>query len=357
MTREADLIEEVGRLEGFDRLPRRLPAARERVGRLSREQLLRRRAEDVLSDLGFDEIVAWHFVSPALADELRLPPDDARRDDVRTGNPLSEEQSAMRTNLLGGLLDAARHNLARGAERVSLFESGRAYLREAAPSEGGPFAGEFEGDLAAPVREPHRLAGLAIGPLREPTWSGGEPAEGFYALKGVLEALCDRLAVPITMEPGSQPFLHPGRAASLLAGETEAGWLGELHPQVAAAWDLPGGAAFELDLATVLAASGAGTEHSRTWPASRRSFRTSRSSWPTTCRRRRSGLPSWRRRASCSTPRASSTSTGRPGRGREQEPGAPAGVPRARQDAHRRGGGRAPRGDQGRNRKAGREPP
>ena len=79
VTREADLIEEVGRLEGFDRLPRRLPAARERVGRLSREQRLRRRAEDVMSDLGFDEIVAWHFGSADVADRLLLESGDPRR--------------------------------------------------------------------------------------------------------------------------------------------------------------------------------------------------------------------------------------------------------------------------------------
>jgi phenylalanyl-tRNA synthetase beta chain len=261
VTREADLIEEVGRLEGFDRLPRRLPAARERVGRLTREQLLRRRAEDVLSDLGLSEIVAWHFGSPAVADQLRLPADDRRREYVMTGNPLSEDQSAMRTTLLGGLLDAARHNVARGAERVGLFESGRAYLREPAPAQGGPLAGHFGGDLAAPVREPHRLAAITVGPMREPGWGDASPPEGFHALKGALEVLFERLAVAAEFAPAEQPFLHPGRAASIAIGGFEAGWLGELHPQVAAAWDLAGGAAFELDLAPVLAASRAGVEH------------------------------------------------------------------------------------------------
>ena len=260
VTREADLIEEVGRLEGFDRLPRVLPASRDRVGRLTREQLLRRRAEDELSDLGFDEIVAWHFVSPTIADSLRLAGDDPRRPQVMTGNPLSEDQSAMRTTLLGGLLDAGRHNLARGAEGVSLFESGRAYLREPAPTEGGPAAGAFAGGLPAPVREPHLLAALAVGPLRPPSWTETVPAAGFYELKGSLEALCERLAAPLRVEPASEPFLHPGRAARLVLGGAPAGWLGELHPAVAAEWDLPGGVAFELELAALLAASPAGLE-------------------------------------------------------------------------------------------------
>ena len=260
VTREADLIEEVGRLEGFDRLPRRLPAHSDRVGALTRAQRLRRRAEDALADLGFHEIVAWHFGAPQIADRLRLPDGDPRRTHVATGNPLSADQSAMRTTLLGGLLDAARHNLARGAEGVALFESGRVYLAERAPREGGPLAGEFGGELPAPVREPHRLGALAVGPVRPGHWRG-EPGEGgFFELKGVVEALAALLGCELTFAPGPEPFLHPGRAARILGSGAEIGWLGELHPEVAAQWDLDGGAAFEVELAAVIAASTAGLE-------------------------------------------------------------------------------------------------
>jgi phenylalanyl-tRNA synthetase beta chain len=260
VTREADLIEEVGRLEGFDLLPRRLPASRERVGRLSRAQQLRRRAEDVLSDLGFDEIVAWHFGSPEIADALLLPADDPRRSQVVTRNPLSEDQAAMRTTLLGGLLAAARHNLARGAERLALFESGRIYLREAPPADGGPLAGHFAGEMPAPVREPHLLAGIAIGPRRPASWEGDD-AEGFYAVKGALEALARRLAAPLDVTASPRPFLHPGRSAALSLGGLEAGWLGDVHPRVTAAWDLPSATAFELSLAALVEESGASLEH------------------------------------------------------------------------------------------------
>lgn len=166
----------------------------------------------------------------------------------------------MRTLMLPGLLDAARHNLARGAERVALFESGRVYLREPAPAEGGPLAGQFQGDLAAPEREPHRLAAVVIGALRPPSWGSGDGPDGFYELKGVLEALGARLAAPVAVAPGAEPFLHPGRCGAVSIGGSEAGWLGELHPEVAAEWGLQGGAAFELDLAQLAAASGAGLE-------------------------------------------------------------------------------------------------
>jgi phenylalanyl-tRNA synthetase beta chain len=179
---------------------------------------------------------------------------------VSTHNPLSAEHSAMRATLLGGLLEAARHNLARDVERMALFESGRAFSAERPPAGGGPAAGEFAGELAAPVREPHRLACLAVGPLTAPGWHGSPRPAGFYELKGVLEALGGQLDVPVRLAPASEPFLHPGRAAAVEIGARAAGWLGELHPAVAGEWDLPGGAGFELDLAPLLAAAISGEE-------------------------------------------------------------------------------------------------
>ncbi len=263
VTREVDLIEEVGRLHGLDNLPRTLPENADRVGGLSREQSIRRRAEDLLRDLGFDEITAWTFVDAALADRLRLPPDDPRRAAIATQNPISEELAQLRTTLIGGLLDAARHNLARGAERVALFESGRVYLAEPAPAEGGQLAGHFAGGIPAPVREPHRLAGMVVGGLTPPSWLGtgaDGDAAGFYALKGVLELLAAELGTSLGLTPLGEPFLHPGRAAAVGFAGARAGWLGELHPLVARDWDLPGAVAFEFDLAPLVAASGVGAE-------------------------------------------------------------------------------------------------
>jgi phenylalanyl-tRNA synthetase beta chain len=273
VTREADLIEEVGRLHGFDELPRTLPEHADRVGALTREQTLRRRAEDVLLDLGFDQAVSWSFVAPDLPDRLRLGHDDPRRSAVVTHNPLSVEHSQMRTTLLGGLLDAARHNLARDIDRVALFESGRAYLRAPAPQSNGELSGAFAGHLRPPVLEPHRIACLVVGPLVPPSWrdpaargrgaehpAGSDVGAGFHDLKGVLEVLCAQLKAPLSLHPEAQPFLHPGRAGGVAVGEVAAGWLGELHPLVAREWDLPGGVAFEVDLAPVVAAATRGEE-------------------------------------------------------------------------------------------------
>lgn len=260
VTREIDLIEEVGRLHGFDLLPRTLPAHAERVGGLTREQVLRRRAEDAMRDLGLDEIVSWSLVAPELADRLRLPAGDARRATIATGNPLTAEQSRLRTTLLTGLLDAARHNLAREAGRVALFESGRAYLAEPPPTAGGEAAGAFPGRLPAPAREPHRIGVLLAGAAAPPSWRSPERPVDFYDAKALLEGLAERLGTDVEVREGTEPFLHPGRAARIEVDGEAAGWIGELHPLVASAWDLPGGAGFEVGLAPLFAASRSGRE-------------------------------------------------------------------------------------------------
>ncbi|MEX2105633.1 MAG: phenylalanine--tRNA ligase subunit beta [Solirubrobacterales bacterium] len=255
--REVDLIEEVGRVHGFDKhLPTTLPATGEGVGGLSREQRLRRRAEDTLRDLGFDQVVGWSFTDPGETGRLRIPAGDRRAEPVLLANPLSEEQSAMRTTVLGSLLDVASRNLARDADAVALFESGRAYLK----AEDGESPGAFPGERRPPVAEPHRFAALAAGPLVARSWrGGGEPAD-FFALKGVLEALAGQLGVELGFEAATEPFLHPGRAAAVAIGGLAAGWIGEVHPLVCRAWDIDSAVAFEIDAAPLLAAATVGEE-------------------------------------------------------------------------------------------------
>ncbi len=146
VSREADLIEEVGRIHGLDRLPETLPESPGRVGRLTREQLLWRRAEDAMRDLGFDNVLNLSLTEPGTFDRLGIPEGDARREPIAVRNPLSIEHSVLRTTLLPSLLDSAAYNLARGAGRVALFESGRAYLRGGSSPAGGTLGGEFAGE-------------------------------------------------------------------------------------------------------------------------------------------------------------------------------------------------------------------
>jgi phenylalanyl-tRNA synthetase beta chain len=252
VTREVDLIEEVGRVHGLDEhLPSTLPAVAGRVGGLSRAQRLKRRAEDTMRDLGFDEIVGWSFTDPGEPGRLRLSAEDQRSSGVVLANPLSEDQSVMRTALLGSLLDVAQRNLARGTERVSLFESGRVYLSGQ--------ANDFPGERPAPDHEPHRFGCLASGPPSR-SWRGSEVPNDFFTLKGVLEALAGQLGTALSFAPVEEPFLHPGRAASVTVAGIPAGWIGEVHPLVCREWDVEAAAAFEIDLAPLLAVAVAGEE-------------------------------------------------------------------------------------------------
>jgi phenylalanyl-tRNA synthetase beta chain len=265
VTREADLVEEVARLAGLERLPATLPSRRGATGRLSADQRRQRRAEDALVGLGLTETVGWSFAAPDLVDRLGLPAGDPRRDVVVLRNPLSEDQSVLRTLLLGSLLDALRTNRARGAEDVRVFEVGAVYRARGLAGAGGAGngrapAGRFTrpdsvDDHRLPDERRH-LGALLTGRLRPASWGEPDPASaGFFTAKAVLEALARALRVPLAVERAREPFLHPGRAARVLAGGELAGWLGELHPRVAARWDLGVVAGFELDLGVLLRAA------------------------------------------------------------------------------------------------------
>jgi phenylalanyl-tRNA synthetase beta chain len=248
VTREIDLVEEVARLWGLDKLPYTLPSRRGATGVLTPEQRLRRRAEDALAGAGVWEVCGWVFAAPDLVDRLRIPAGDPRHSAVALRNPMSEDMSVLRTTLLGSLLDVARRNRSRGMQDVRLFEIGDIFLDR--PRSGEPTAAEARSE-PLPEERPH-VAALLAGAMRPPSWREPEPPQAdFYAVKAVLAALLDTLRVPWSVERGSEPFLHPGRTARVLVGGEPAGWLGELHPAVARAWDLDGGAGFEVDLGLI----------------------------------------------------------------------------------------------------------
>ncbi|MEO8968004.1 MAG: phenylalanine--tRNA ligase subunit beta [Solirubrobacteraceae bacterium] len=235
VTREADLIEEVTRLGALETLPATLPSRHGASGRLTAEQRLRRRASDALAGQGLHEIVGWSFASPDLARRLRI----SDRPAVTLANPMSAELAQLRTTLLGSLLDVAQRNHARGANRLALFEAGAVYL---------PCA-----EQARP-NEPFHLGVLLSGAVRPPSWrEPAPPPADFFAAKGVLAGLLAALRVPWSLDTEApEPFLHPGRAARILIGGEPHGWIGEIHPQVAAAWDRSDPpTAFELDLDAV----------------------------------------------------------------------------------------------------------
>ena len=235
VTREADLIEEVARIDGVDRLPATLPSRRGASGRLTRVQRARRRAEDVLVGRGLHEIVGWSFTEPGVADRLRLSEDDPRRAFVPLAQP--DERGPERP----------AHDAARLAARRRAPQH-RARQRRAAAVRGGR-------DLPGPGRARCRSsatrwarcsrAGHAADVARRRRRRRGT----FSPPRRLVGALLDTLRTPWDVRPGTHPFLHPGRSGRIFSGETELGWVGEVHPLVAREWELDATvAAFELDL-------------------------------------------------------------------------------------------------------------
>ncbi|HEV7584394.1 MAG TPA: phenylalanine--tRNA ligase subunit beta, partial [Solirubrobacteraceae bacterium] len=243
VTREIDLIEEVARIDGLERLPATLPARRGAVGILTHQQRVRRAAEDAMVGRGLREVVGWSFADPELLDRLRLGTDDDMRRVVKLQNPMSEAHSIMRPTLLGSLLDIARHNVARNGPDVGIFESGTVYR---AASEG------------AGADEHHALGVLLTGSPTGRSWRGSREEADFFAVKALLGSMLDKLHVEWSVEPWSRPFLHPGRSAAVLGGPgapRRLGFVGEVHPLVASAWDLERTAVFAVDLGAVASAS------------------------------------------------------------------------------------------------------
>ncbi len=270
VTREIDLIEEVARIDGVERLPATLPARRGAAGRLDHPQRVRRAAEDALAGRGLHEVVGWSFADPGLLDRLRLPAEHGMRRVVTLENPLSEAQSIMRPTLLGSLLDAARHNVARNGPDVAIFESGTVYrLAEGGglakggladtQTETSDDAGRLERrtpkSAGRQVDEHHALGVLMSGALTPASWRGPAVEADFFAAKAVLGGLLDKLHVAWSVQARTWPFLHPGRSAAVLAGEQMLGFVGEVHPLVARAWDLERAVAFAVDVGKLAAAS------------------------------------------------------------------------------------------------------
>jgi phenylalanyl-tRNA synthetase beta chain len=248
LRREADLVEEVGRLIGLDRVPETLPAVPQ-PGALTEAQQKTRSLRRLLADLGLSEAITYPFGPERWTEDLGL--DDGA---VRLENPLSAEGSCLRTSMLPGLLDAMARNRAIGARGGALFELGSVFfadvpqddLREAALR--FRMTGELDvqdADGLMGVREAGRIGVVLAGTVRPAGWNVPEVEAGFFEAKGLVE----RLVPGACFKPAARPYLHPGRSAVVLVGEKEVGWVGELHPEVAGRFELHGWpvAALELD--------------------------------------------------------------------------------------------------------------
>ncbi|HEV2888636.1 MAG TPA: phenylalanine--tRNA ligase subunit beta, partial [Jatrophihabitans sp.] len=241
----ADLIEEVVRLEGYDKVPSVLP--RSPAGRgWTAEQRLRRSVSRAMAEAGYTEVINYPFVSPAVHDAFGLPPDSGRRQALRLANPISDAEPELRTSLLPGLLANLSRNLGRGNRELAIFEMGLVYL-PAESTEPAPRPGvehrPSEAELAAIARtvpvQPRYLATVLAGEFELPGWWGpGRPAGWADAIESARVA-ARAARVELRVRKADIAPWHPGRCAQLLLDGKVVGTAGELMPRVTAALDLP----------------------------------------------------------------------------------------------------------------------
>ena len=218
---EVDLIEEIGRIYGYARIPENLTSAPVSMVTAPEASFSLQRAKQVLVDRDYQEIVTYSFISPELA--RQITPDAAP---ITLANPISAEMAVMRASLWPGLLATLGYNQARQQERVRLFESGLTFLRD---------------DTAGLVQRPH-LAGLVYGSAAREQWGEPSRAVDFYDIKSDVEALLALVGGTDdwVFEAGEHAALHPGQAARIRRGELTVGHVGMLHPALQSGLDIPG---------------------------------------------------------------------------------------------------------------------
>ena len=234
MAREEDLIEELARIHGYDRLPSRLPVIQGNP-QVPEDRLDARRISDLLLGLGYHEAITYTFVDPQT--QAALEPSVTP---LPLANPISADLSVMRTSLWAGLLSAARYNLNRQAERLRLFETG---LR---------FRPDGDGLAQVPC-----VAGLVFGSAAPQGWQGKPQRVDFYHVKGDVEALLELGGHhQWRFEADSHEALHPGQCARILRDGKSVGWLGKIHPRVAKALDISAEIfLFEVEMSAIVQAN------------------------------------------------------------------------------------------------------
>ncbi len=223
VTRQIDLIEELARLYGYHRIDETMPSATIEPIVRPRFVLQERAAREALIGCGLTEAVTMGFSDPRDLEPFSsfLPAP------IGITNPLSSEESVMRTMLLSGLLRALAVSVSRQRYDVRLFTAGNVYLR--------PQGGKQE--------EPLHLAGVLFGKRRVQSWEAAKEMVDFYDVKGAVEAVLKSLGLSkqaVWQRADDHEFLHPGRSAVLLVGNRRVGFAGQLHPEIAAKWDIPG---------------------------------------------------------------------------------------------------------------------
>ena len=214
--RTADLAEEVARFYGYANIPTTLPSGEATTGKLPFDLRVRATAQDIAEFCGFSQGMMYSFESPKAFDKLLIPADSKVRNAIRIMNPLGEDFSIMRTQSVNGMLTSLAFNYSHRNKNVRLYELGNIYLPNSLPL----------------TELPDERMQFTLG-----MYGDGD----FFTMKGVVEEFLEKVGITCrkTYSPESgKPFLHPGRQADIYCGETLVGYLGEVHPTVAATYGI-----------------------------------------------------------------------------------------------------------------------
>jgi phenylalanyl-tRNA synthetase beta chain len=204
---EVDLVEEVARVAGYDRIPSVPPRAIALMHRQAEERRGRDDIKKILVSIGYNEIITYSFISKEQYFDFNI-----ETKEISLLNPIAQQMGVMRGSLLPGLVQTLRHNLNHGQERLRLFELGRCF------------------DGMGETEQPLRLGGLAYGAVRPEQWGETARPVDFFDVKGDLEGLFWPGSPEFRRRP--HPALHPGRCAAILDGGEQVGWVGALHPRL-----------------------------------------------------------------------------------------------------------------------------
>ncbi len=224
IAREIDLIEEIARLYGYDQIPATLPPVSVTAVMRDHQQVVIDRMREIMRGSGYSEIITFSFISPDSAERLGIREDDHRRKMVKIRNPLTEDQSVMRTTLVNNLLETMKKNAHIGCLDLKMFEIGRVFFHRK------------EGELPL---EKNRMGCLITGRRYDDMWSSRINAD-FYDLKGCIENIFDGLNIAGLEFRSSfgETFLHPGKSCGIYAKGRFIGFVGEVHPDTLFKMDL-----------------------------------------------------------------------------------------------------------------------
>src|SRR3989338_831441 len=218
--REIDLIEEVARLHGYEKILKTIPSSKVSVSASTRNQVFEKEIRNILTSLGLTEVINYSFIDEKYFNLMNIPQDDPLRKTIKLRNPLSQNWSVMRTTLLPGIINTAVFNINRGIYDVGIFEVGKIFI----PNE------------RLPVEK--MMIGCAVTEkVEKKIWSKGE--RDFYYLKGLVESLLGRLNIhDMEFFPVNLSYIHPQKGACVKINKEDIGYLGELSPAAAEGFDL-----------------------------------------------------------------------------------------------------------------------